>query len=169
MAAPASILSLGFTFRDSKGLTGHMRMLIGGASVAAIFTAYNSLQTALQAVSNAFVHQNSAPDKNYTYGTSARYDTIEDKAALTFRDEWGALHRYQIPAPISTIFLADQETVNMANADVATLVGLFQSNVYAHSTATAPLVGVGGIRQRRKMQRKANLFTLSSNLDEPEE
>lgn len=164
MAAPASILSLGFAFRDAKGQIARMRVLIGGASGAAVLTAYNTLQTDLQAVSNAHVHQTAAPDRDFTYGSTGEFQNAVDKAVLTFRDEWGSLHRYMLPAPKAVIFKADLETVDPTQTDMETLITFFQASVYAHSTATAPLAYVGGVRGRKKMIRRFNIWTLDPTL-----
>lgn len=164
MAAPASARKYSWTFRDDKGQTARMRALLGGASIAAIDADANTFDTHLQAVSNAFVSRVDSPTINHTYGTNADYETVEDKAQLTFTDPDGLLHRFQVAAPKSAIFLSDGETVDPANSDIVALVGDFGSFVYGRSTDVSPLVFVGGVRIRRKLKRKFNIFTLTPQL-----
>jgi hypothetical protein len=167
MATPADMRKLSYTFRDSKGNVTRSTFKIGDATGTAIETDYAALQNHLQAISNATVSQSSLAAPNRTLGTSATYEDVEDKLVLTCTDTQGGIHRFQIPAPKSAEFLADQETVNLAETNMALVVTDIQTFVYGFRTDTAPLTVVGGIRQRRKLHRKTNVFTRSANLDEP--
>jgi len=76
--------------------------------------------------------------------SSGDYQRVVDAAMLTFTDGAGDLVRIQLVAPLSSIFLADQETV-----DVAQIGGIIAAVV---GTAITPAGGtvtayVGGTRQ----------------------
>lgn len=98
-----------------------------------------------------------------TYGTQATFGSIEDKLQMTFVADGGTLHRFQIPAPKSALFLTDQETVNIAQTDVAAFIayvlgtgpnGEFICTQDEKAFGASP----GGMRIRRKNQRKLNIF-----------
>jgi len=164
MAAPATARRYSFRFRDSKGNVAHMRFLIGAATVAAADGDAVTLLGHLQAISNAHVSRVDAFTPDYAYGSTAEYETVEDKAAMTFLDQQGKLHRFQVPAPIATDFKTDKETVNSAQADVANVITDIGTFVYGAIADTSPMAYVGGIRVRRRFQRKFNVFTLDPTL-----
>lgn len=163
MAAPVSALRFVYSFRDAKGQTARIRVLIGGATNAAVLGFAGTLATDLQALSNAHVSTNVDSVPSHTYGTNAEFPNVEDKAALTFLSPVGTIHRYQVPAPILAAFDTDGETIIAGDA-VTAVVANFQSFVYGHPTDTGPLAYVGGIRQRRPFQRKFNIFTKNTAL-----
>lgn len=158
MAAPAAVLRLSYRFRDAKGNTARMRFLFGDATSAAIITDAGTMATALRGVSNCEVSLVEAGGRDTAYGTQATYGSVEDKARLTFTDALFGLHHFEVPAPKAAIFLADGETVDPSNANVISLVTAFTTYIYANVTDTAPLAFVGGVRSRRKMHRRLNIF-----------
>jgi hypothetical protein len=104
-----------FSFRDAKGQTSTIRMWIVNATAAGALAAGQAVHNALDALTNASPGPakgayNTAPAPN-AYGTAAQYANIEDKALLTFQTATGAIHRYQLPAPLVAAFDTDQETV----------------------------------------------------------
>lgn len=170
MAAPVAALKVGYNFRDAKGFVRRIRVILGDATNSAILTDSANGTTLLQAVSNAHVYSTLDAHKSIlTLGTAATYLDCEDKAALTFVDPQGGFHRYQIPAPKSAGFLADQETVNAAETNMSALIGWFQSFVFGAQTDTSALVYVGGTRLRRKQSRKFNVITRDPGLANPGE
>jgi hypothetical protein len=158
MAAPATALRLSFRFRDAKGNTGRMRFLIGDATQAAILTDAATLIGHVRAISNAEVSLVEAGGKDLAYGTQAVFGSVEDKARCTFYDSNFNLHHFEVPCPKSAIFMADGETVDPANADVIAFAGDMHTFVYSDVNDTAPLTFVGGVRTRRKMHRRLNIF-----------
>ena len=170
MAAPADTQFRTMGFRDAKGNTSRVRVLIGAATDAALQTAFNTIQGHVQAITNANEYDvnNGNLSAHRTYGTSAEYNTVEDKAVLTFVSQQGTLHRYQFPAPKAAIFDADQETVNAAQTDVAAVITDFQTSVYGLPADTAPLTYVGGQRIRRRMHRRVTIFDKDPTLTGPE-
>jgi len=169
MAAPATGLKLGFSFRDAKGQVARMRVLIGDATNAAVITDQNTLRGHLAAVSNASVLTSNNPAATPTYGTAATYVDVEDKARLFFKDPLGGIHRFEVPAPKAAVFKADQQTVDNAQTDMAALITDFATFVYGHATDTAALAYLGGFRARRRTIRKMSIFTLDSSLTNPAE
>lgn len=171
MAAPADAQFRTMGFRDAKGNTSRMRVLLGAATDAALQTAFNTLQGHVQAITNAAEYDtnNGTLSAHRAYGTSAEYNTVEDKAVLTFVSQQGTLHRYQVPAPKTAIFMADQETVDATQADMAAVITDFQTSVYGLPADTAPVTYVGGTRIRRKLHRKATIFDKNPALTGPEE
>lgn len=163
MARPVS-----FIFRDSKGQTARTKLWL--ATTAANFEPQvASLVTLFQALTNANVTSsidNAAP---VVYGTTAVYETVEDKGILTFQGATnGGLHRFSVPAPKAitaggALFLADGETVDPSNAEFIALKAVLIS-VSVVARTGEQLTYVGGFRARRKLQRRMNVFTLSPTL-----
>lgn len=171
MAAPVVAQACSFGFRDDKGQTARLRVVIGGATIAAVQTNSAALRTLLAAVSNAHVYNitYSSGGADVVYGTDADYETVEDKAQMVYIDPQGYFHRYQVPAPIGTKFLADGETWNPSDTDVAALYTGFQTYCYGHALDAAPLVVIGSIRIRRRMKRRENILTKNPALTGPGE
>ncbi len=165
---PADLAEYAYRFRDAKGMTARMLVVIGDASAAALDVDAGTLKTSLAAVSNANVAIVSRDYDLFAYGTAADYRDVEDKAVLTFVAADASLHRFQLPAPKTAIFLADGETVDAANAAIVTLVGNFTSFVYSKPGS---LMGtfLGGIRIRRKLHRRFNIYTKNPALTGPGE
>lgn len=179
--AANTIARQSFGFRDAKGNTARMNFYIyydAAEATPAAAVVGSGLSSAVFNLSNAAFGGAYGPYGQIVvaaYGTNSTFASVEDKAMLTFQAADGSLHRFNVPAPKSAIFLSDAETVNPANA----LVLALQTALHASSVSAAPstrggvLFGatsfVGGIRQRRKTRRRINIYTLSAGLDEPAE
>ena len=107
------------------------------------------VQTQLMGDSNASV-LNAVENTLTVYtplSTAAVYPSVADAAILTFQDAGGNLADITLPAPVSSIFLADQVTVDstMIAAIIAAVVGTVV-------TASGGLVTayVAGTRQRSR-------------------
>jgi hypothetical protein len=109
------------------------------------------------AVLQSYIGPATQPAQEVVYGTNAVYPAVEDKAIFTFQTATGGIHRLQIPAPKSTIFLADGETVDPANTDVVAFVSAVIANAV---TRNGEVIGFGafGTRIRRKLHRKLTIF-----------
>jgi hypothetical protein len=108
-------------------------------------------------------------------GTAATYQDVADKAMFFFTDAQGQLHRYQIPCPLASIFLADAETVDFTNAAVKQFVADFTHTTFG---GTAPIASnavvsrngavltaaVGGQRRRGKTPRRFSIYTRNPTL-----
>jgi hypothetical protein len=163
MAAPAVADQLTVRFRDSKGKTSRLKVIIGGADHAATVTNLNTLVTDLAAVTNCALRSGLDPRPLVAYGSTAEFASVEDGALLTFADVVGRLHRFKIPAPKVADFATDQETVVNTGA-MATVITDFTTFVYGSNVDTAPLTYIGGVRLRKKLHRKFTIFTKDPTL-----
>lgn len=153
-------IPVSFTFRDAKNQTAAVHQFLASSlTTAQVETQLANLLPLYAALTNASVKRNQgvaslAP----VAGTSAEFDDIEDKALMVFQTTTGAIHRYQIPAPKAVVFLADRETVDFSQADVAAWVTqMLIATVSQDGVALG--ASVGGTRLRRKQQRKFNIRT----------
>lgn len=169
MAAPVATLPVTFSFRDSKGQIAKLRVIVGAATVSAAYTNIVALGALVAATTNASVYSNLDSNRNdkITYGTTASYPDVEDKAVMTYRDAVGQFHRFQIAAPKAVSFLTDGETVDSTETNIAALNTAFNTYVYGFLTDTAPLTFVGGTRVRRKAIRRFNIWTRNPALSGP--
>jgi len=152
---------------DAKGHYAHIRFyasLDSNNDGSALLSAF---VTETEAITNAVYNGGLGVGNGIqipgTYGVQADYGSAEDKALFTFVDSGGNIHRYQVPAPKAAIFYADGETVNPANGLVAAWVNVmtnFAANAYFISSRDGEPLStfVGGIRLRRRMQRRLNIF-----------
>ncbi len=161
MAAPAAAQKLAFRFRDVKGEVARMTVVVGGATPTAVEANAATLKGHLQAISNAHVSLVITDYTDAAYGTAATYQNVEDKAKLSWSLN-GTIHRYQLPAPISTLFLADSETVDKSQGGMVNLLADFNSFVYAPDVAiSGPFLTtgfLGGFRVRQPMHRRLNIY-----------
>jgi|SRR5438105_4476997 len=166
---PATVVRASYTFRDAKGATARVSLYInqgGGASVPAVSA---QIAAALAGLTNAHVTDPMAAPGVVVYGGTGTYQDIEDKAVISLADGFGKLHRYQVPAPLASLFLADGETVDSANAALATLLAVFAGGNIVDRGGTQVAQFVGGVRQRRRVHRKINIFTKNPLLTGPAE
>lgn len=165
------------TYIDDKGQSAKVSFFISNATAAGALTAGTAAVNAINAITNCFFDgargAYTSPPGSHGYGTDAEYESVEDKAVLTFRTASGAIHRYQIPAPLGTIFRDDGETVKSPDAGgdaqqilLQTLVDAFVGDVCSRDGVLLAAY-VGGTRARRKLQRKFNIFTLNPDLTGP--
>lgn len=160
------------TYRDVKGQTAKTSFFVSEATPAAALTAAQAIVNAFDALTNG-ARQNAkgaytTPPSPVGYGANAVFKDIEDKAVLTFTTASGAIHRYQVPAPVASLFLADEETVDSSNADIATLFAAM-SGVASSRDGSLINAFIGGIRIRRRFQRRFNIFTKDPTLSGPGE
>ena len=170
-----------YGFRDAKGNTSRVNffVLYDGATFADGESAAGGVRAALVALTNAALISRRGLDGNFqnsnVFGATANYVDVEDKANLTLIATDGTFHHMQIPAPLSTIFTADGETVDQANSLVVALVTALSattgsSGARIGSQSLSPFPAkclVGGKRLRRKLHRRETIFTKSAKLDEP--
>ena len=173
------------TLRDAKGNTSTMRYYLnsnGDTAANAVLLAA-SLQTTWAAMSNAALQASQGFDSVIgvaQYGAQADYQDITMKAVLVFQDSAGGLHRFQVPAPKVSIFLADRQTVDPANTDVAAFIAAMGATgsppaspgVFV-STRTGEYFAnyMGGFFRAAKIRRRSNVLILTPSLTpgEPEE
>lgn len=160
------------TYRDSKGQTSVVNFFVTAADEDTARPLANTIVTAMSALTNAAFDgakgaYTSSP-ATHAYGATAEYETVEDKALMTFQTNTGAIHRYMIPAPKAAIMSADRETVDPANGLVATFVAALVA-AGASRDGVAIDSFVGGIRIRRRFKRKFTIFTKNPALTGPGE
>lgn len=173
-----------FTFYDAKQQRAGMRMYTNAATNALETSDMAAISTDLGALSNTSlvagtsVRSNGPATSNaapVTPGSTSNYQDVADKAVFVFQDTSGALHKYQVPCPKSTIFLADQETIDFTNAAVKQFVADMTATTFSGTAATtsaattsrnavALVASVGGYRRRGKSPRKFNIYTRNSIL-----
>lgn len=162
-----------FTFRDAKGDVSRVSVFVTDATYAAATNDMTTLQPLLTALTNAVLVNAKGPLTSSPaaagYGTAAEFDTIEDKAVLSFVTSTGAIHRYQVPAPKSGIFLADKETIDPAQADVAAFTAGVVANKVSSRDGALITAYIGGVRLRKKLHRRVNIYTKAPNLTIPAE
>lgn len=160
MAVPISLERMGF--RDAKGQTAVVKTWIAGAADAnAQRTAANAVTVAVSNISNCNVISLRGPydlgPLPIVYGVSGEFDNALDKLMYAFADANGALHRFQIPAPLAAVFLADKQTADQSNALIIALNTAFVTNVVGRQGQPLTTV-IGGVRIRRKYPRRPGML-----------
>jgi hypothetical protein len=79
---------------------------------------------------------------------NATYPNVQDAARFVFADAGGNIASVTLPAPVASLFLADQETVDLTNVQVAALAAVVASEL-VHPTSGQPLTTLWGGRRRR--------------------
>lgn len=161
------------TYRDARGETTRVSFFIVAATEALASTAAQVVIPLLDALTNAANQGSrgaySTSPSPVSYGATAQFESSEDKAMVAFTTNTGALHRYQVPAPKAAIFLADLETVNPAQADVAAFTAAVIAQGVSSRDGADITTFIGGIRIRKKLRRRVNIYTLAPNLTIPAE
>lgn len=161
------------SYRDSKGRIGRVSYYVASTGTAITqATAAANVINFLALITNAAQQSARGPATEVAgpvvYGTTADFASVEDKAVLTFSAADGSLHRIQIPAPKIAIFEVDTVTVDAAQTDLANFVTAFLADAVTAAGASITSF-IGGVRVRRKLQRKLNIFVKVPELDEPAE
>lgn len=199
MAAETGAQRQVFIIRDHKGNVARTSLWLQYSATAGDNVgqgqAYAQDIYALQTGDTKFAHDGATPVVDArgpftpqaqpwsgTFNSTGDYFSVEDKMTLNFITATGAIHRVQIPAPLRSLFLADQETVDKLNVTTSQFVADVLQATYNAIAPRAAILRpacdrdgvvlvkfIGGFRLRRKMQRKVNIYTLSANLDEPAE
>lgn len=199
MAALTTAYKETFTIRDHKAFNAHMIVYLhnsysaSAANGAAYILAQDiyALQTgnsvlgpdgATATVKAHGPYTSPAQPWSGTFNSSGDYKAVEDKAVFVFQDAAGVVHRYQVPCPLSSIFLADQQTIDVSQAVVKqfladmldqTVGGTAPNALTLHPIVSASNYAlsffIGGYRGMRKPQRKFNIFTLNPSLNGPGE
>lgn len=168
-----------YSWRDAKGNVSRTTWFLdfGAAGAGAdVDAAVSGMAAVMAALTNAALQRVAGGHATEygvaQYGANAgggAYESVIEKAVLTFQDGSGQLHRYAIPAPKVAIFLADKITVDPANASVVA----FKNYVLAPTAAGAfwcsrndvPLVNfMGGYFASKKLRRRMNILTLTPPL-----
>lgn len=166
-----------FVYRDAKGETSTLRFYIdeggtGDADAVQVFAV--SLRNAISALTNAALQSANGVLTEYgvaqygSHSTGGAYEAIEEKAVMSFQDNSGQLHRWQIPAPLIALFLADKVTIDPTNSLVTTFNNLITQAAPAVHVVSRQDIGManfmGGLFAARKLHRRLNIYTLTPPL-----
>lgn len=165
-----------YTFRDARGYTSPVRLVLASDTEADLVTTATGLVALFNACSNAVIVSAIGPyslEMTGAYGTNSEYANVVDKANVVMQASDFTLHKVGIPAPILTAcFFADGETVDPEATELAALIAAL-TNATSHAVAPrshAPFsTALGGMRTRSKNRRRTNIRTLSPDLSGPDE
>lgn len=109
----------------------------------------------------SYIGVSTSPPKELAYGAAAQFRDAEDKAVLSFVAGTGVIVKLSVPAPNSSIFLADLETVDPANSAVQQLQTAMIDGATTRSGAPLSFMA-GAVRLRRARQRRTTIITRSA-------
>lgn len=173
------------TFRDAKGYTSRFSVYYDFTGVVHIedaLTDISDLIAATAALSNAHVTALNGSVTEWgtvQYGAHASggaYESVIEGVTMVFQDSFGTLHRYVVPAPKISIFLADKITVDPANALVTTFVAKMKGPGTLGSAGVFSRQEIhltdfmGGQYRARRLRHRKGLLQLDGDLTptEPE-
>lgn len=157
-------LSYVYVVRDVDGQNANIRLNFDSnndtgtlASVKTISDAFNPL---LAAVTNGKIVQRSAVlliDEAQGVGTDAEFPLVSQKAVLHFSNAQGSRATLSIPAPKEAIFKAppSDDIVDPAQADVAALITLFQTDSSDVGNFALNLFQGGALSSRHRSRRRS--------------
>lgn len=171
-----AIAKQSFTFRDVRGYSATLRLVLADDTAADLATYAASLPALLNACSNAVIVSAIGPyslETTGAYGTNSEYPNAVDKASVFMQASDFTLHKMEIPAPILTeCFYADGETVDPEATALAALVAAL-TGATAHAVSPrshSPFnAAIGGMRIRARNRRKTSIRTLTPDLGGPDE
>lgn len=167
-----------FTYRDDRGQTATIGTYLSADTLAHANTYAAALSPLISACIAAALQSANGPyfvQNTLTYGTSPGGDIlvpIEDKLVLSAQCANAQPWRLSLPSPLETCFLADGETGDAAQADVAALVSYLTvddaNGARACNLAASKVNLVYGLsRVRRRVRRRFNLITKNPLLTGP--
>ncbi|HWT78544.1 MAG TPA: hypothetical protein VN648_07050, partial [Candidatus Methylomirabilis sp.] len=135
-----SLTSSRINFVDAKGQKGGFSFVISADTPAHQVSLVEAILAASLNLTNAVAY--SLPNtwdglpSTGALGNTGSYQDITIKAVMTFVDLDGQIHRYEIPAPKTSIFKPDLVTVDPGNTDVATWAAVMTATLTgAHVTS----------------------------------
>lgn len=159
-----------YTFRDAKGNTARFTTYLDTVDLTVSQALGQTIGGHLVAISNAALqaahglYAPYGPAQYGTHATSGAYESVIEKAVLVFQDLTGQLHRFEVPAPKISIFLADKITVDPANAGVANLIADMTGGLVYTRQGQVFANYMGGYFRARKIRRRTNVLTLTPPL-----
>ncbi len=127
-------------------------VLVAAAALDPSGGAVDALRVAIQAITKALSPRAETGTQAGPGGASVagagNYCNSEDKAVLTFRGDDNSTYNYELPAPKSTIFIANSDVVNPASVPLKA----FTDWIAAHCKGSfgQTLTFVRGVRTRKK-------------------
>jgi hypothetical protein len=151
-----------YSFRDSKNQVATVGFYVSGAAIGDQNSAASAIQLALIPLTNAHLDGGTGPSPvppaAPVAGANAVYANVEDKARFVFDTATGQVHKLSIPAPKASIFQADAETIDYANADVAAFVAAYTAGAVTRDGVRIT-ESIGGGRIRSRTRRRFNVRT----------
>lgn len=148
---------LSLLFTTYGGVTTKVLFLVGAAVIDPSGAAVAAIRSAIDVVSTTLGYKASIGIKTPVADTPANgdYEDVEDKMALSFRDENGLTHTFYVPGPLDSCFLSsDNNTVNPADGNVAALIAGILTNVRTAGGNNMSSF-LGGTRVRKKNKRRS--------------
>lgn len=131
------------TWGDVAGQTRSTAITANASASAVEVALLNASNADVLLESEGQLFSNSSPSP-----IAATYQSVEDFAALLYADAGGSIVQITLPAPKASIFMADGETVDPANTDVAGITATVVGVVI--TPAGNPVTNfVGGTRQKQ--------------------
>jgi len=160
------------TWRDAKGLISWIRGFITGADLhAANANIAVNWVSRLQGASNAHLQNLGGIGAGLPvppgYGTASNFGTCEDKARFVFEMASGARHHLDIPAPHTSMFLADTETLDVTAGPTVGIIALLFTYGWCDAAGHVPTNIIGGYRVRTKLHRRPGLYVKNPQLTTP--
>lgn len=167
MAVPVALQTIGF--RDVQGRIGHTKAYIRGAADANAQAALsqdwiNKVDAIAAHLGLDFAHGPvSSAQAAPNYGVAGVFQSVLDKARMVFFDTAGAVHRYEIPGPLGTIFRPDSVTVDQAFGIVSAYIVAVQTDLASKGGQNITFFA-GGVRVERHLPRRPGILVLDSSL-----
>jgi hypothetical protein len=166
------VYSQSLSFRDVKGKTAWVRSYISAADrgtasglVASFWLpAFTGASTAGL---NNYIGPRPKPPGPPVYGNGSMYKDAEDKLVCHLTTAVGTVHILALPAPYASMFLADGETVNVADARMVALIDAMTARGMCTRDGELLTGFVIGLRGRVVLRRKAGLYVLNPQLTTP--
>jgi len=161
------------TFRDARGDVAVITFYTTAPDAATANTQGEALVGAIADLSNARLE---AAIGAWTMspiiqipGTDATYNTIEVKGILAFVDAASNILQIEIPSPKEEIFLSNGEEIDTSNPGVIDSLAELLANNLAGRGGNEISSYLGGRRVQSRRRRRATIYQLNPDLDEPEE
>lgn len=178
-ADPPQVICTPYIGRTIKGWSVKIRICLrvteaefaNSTYASDLLVTQNDFLGQVNALSDATFVQTGYLVQDVVYGASGSFDDAEDSAVFAYQTVNGGLAKISIPAPKSSIFLADNQTIDPANASVlafnTSLVGGVNGFFGATKSGGVMNLFIAGLRVRRPTRRKLNIFVKNPQLSTP--
>lgn len=159
------------TFRDLKGWLARVTWYSNAEDATSAYASAQELAFAIASLSSCALQSLHGPAEQGVqlpiYGSNNQYTSVEDKLVVTFVTNSGALSRFEIPGPLAGLFLADGVTLDQSQTDWNLAIIHFLDGITCNRQGFTFNRFVGGVRVRRKNQRRLTMNVLDATLTNP--
>lgn len=159
-------------YRDARGFTARITFCIAAETLDDATTVGGLLVPALSLLTNGVLQRSIGPytgfETDLSYGSTDEYQSVNDKLTVVFTTGDGGAHRYQVPAPKAALFLADSETADPGNADLAAFYGIVLANAVCGREGDVLTRFVGGQLNHRKRAKRIGTYVFRPDLSGPD-